>query len=186
MKVICGAFLVWGVLFLVAFCFGTNSAFQIMRGFWPLLTLLIAPIFVILALIALFKERRKLPPLIILLLAILAAGTFKKAFGWGAWINFRLHKWSYESVSKNVLTARDDEERKKICGNRCTVYHDGIISLSFPYSVGFLNWTQVIYDPIGIPRPKRPGDLHPNPPYDTYLVKAEPLAQNWYLCYFID
>jgi len=101
-------------------------------------------------------------------------------------MNFQLHKNGYESVVTKVLTAPGEEERKKICNGGCAVYHEDVVSLSFDYSAGFLNWTQIIYDPIGVPRPPKAGVLHPNPPYQTYLVKVEPLAKDWYFCYFID
>jgi len=97
-----------------------------------------------------------------------------------------MHKSGYESVVAKVLTAPSEEERKKFCDGGCVVYHEDVVSLSFNYSTGFLNWTQIIYDPIGVPRPPKAGDFHPNPPYQTYLVKVEPLSKNWYFCYFID
>ncbi len=185
-RFIYGAFAAWGVLFLVVFGFGTSTTFQVIRGFWPLLTILIAPVFGILSLVALVKERRKVYPLAVLLLAVIALWAFKRTFGYGAWINFQLHKGGYESVVKRVLAARDDEDRKRLCDKRCTVYHEDVVSLSFPYAEGFLSWAQIIYDPVGIPRPRKLGNFHPNPPYDVYLVRAEPLAKDWYLCYFID
>jgi hypothetical protein len=186
MKFIYAAFALWGLIFIIIFGFGSNAVFQVIRGLWPLLTLPIALVFSLLSLIAIFTEKRRIQPLIILLLSAIALATFKKTSGWGAWMNFQLHKSGYESMVTKVLTARSEEERKKICDGGCAVYHEDVVSLSFDYSAGFLNWTQIIYDPIGVPRPPKAGVLHPNPPYHTYLVKVEPLAKNWYYCYFID
>jgi len=186
MKFIYTGFALWVVIFVVIFGFGSNAVFQVIRGFWPLMTLPTALIFMLLSLIAIFKEKRKIHPLAVLLLAVVALATFKKTSGWGAWMNFQLHQSGFESTVAEVLCAPNEEERKKICDGRCDVYHEDVVSLSFDYSVGFLNWTQIIYDPIGVPRPPKAGNLHPNPPYDTYLVKVEPLAKDWYFCYFID
>jgi len=185
-KFIYSAFALWVLIFVVISGFGSNAAFQVIRGLWPLLTLPVALFFILLSLIAIFTEKRKIRPLLVLSLAVVTLATFKKTPGWSAWINFRLHKSGYESVVAKVLTAPGEEERKKICGGGCAVYHEDVVSLAFDYSVGFLNWTQIIYDPIGVPRPPKAGALHPNPPYRAYLVKAEPLAKNWYFCYFID
>ena len=66
------------------------------------------------------------------------------------------------------------------------ISYEDVVSLSFNYPIGFLSWTQIIYDPIGVTRPPKAGDSHPNPPYQTYLVKVEPLSKNWYFCCFID
>jgi hypothetical protein len=185
-KFIYRAFAIWVAIFVVISIFGSSAVIQVIRGLWPLLTLPVAIVFIILSLVAIFMEKRKIRPLIVLLLAAGALATYKKTSGWSAWINFHLNKGAYESVVADVLCAPGVEQRKKICDGRCAVYHDKVVSLSFDYSVGFLNWTQIIYDPIGVPRPPKPGDLHPNPPYDTYLVKVEPLAEHWYFCYFID
>jgi len=185
-KFIYTAFAVWVVIFVVIFGFGSNAVFHVIRGLWPLLTLPIALMFMLLSLTAIFMEKRKIQPLVVLLLSAIALATFKKTLGWGAWMNFQLHKSAYESVVTKVLTAPSEKEQEKICKGGCAVYHEDVVSLSFDYSAGFLNWTQIIYDPIGVPRPPKAGVSHPNPPYDTYLVKVEPLTKNWYFCYFID
>jgi len=186
MKFIYTAFALWVVIFIVIFGFGSNVVFQVIRGFWPLFTLPIALVFMLLSLTAIFIEKRKIQPLAVLLLSAIALATFKKTSRWGVWMNFQLHKSDYESVVTKVLTAPNEKEQEIVCNGGCVVYHEDVVSLSFAYSAGFLNWTQIIYDPIGVPRPPKAGVLHPNPPYDTYLVKVEPLAKNWYFCYFID
>src|SRR5215470_14743986 len=126
-KFISMAFALWVATFVVISGFGSNAVFQVIRGLWPLLTLPVALIFILLLSIAIFMEKRKYLPLFFLLLAAIALATFKKTSGWSAWINFRLHKSGYESVVAKVLIASSEEEREKICNGACAVYHEDVV-----------------------------------------------------------
>jgi hypothetical protein len=44
-----------------------------------------------------------------------------------------------------MLAARNDVERRKICGEKCWLLSSE--QVAFHYSHGFLNWHDIIYDP---------------------------------------
>ncbi|MGE0886272.1 MAG: hypothetical protein AB7P14_22275 [Blastocatellales bacterium] len=186
MKFIWYAIALWVMASFVVFGFGNNVTIQVLRGFWPFIALLFGFFTGIFSLVVLFSKKNKIQPILSLIISIATLLSFKSVLGCGAWINFQLHRNSYEQIVQKVLAAGTAEERKVVCSDKCRIYDLDTISLSFDYSVGFLNWTQIVYDPQGVKRQKKPGDFHPNPPYDTYLVKSEPMTKDWYLCYFID
>src|SRR2546428_3910553 len=138
----------WLVSTLFIYALGYSEAMQILRGFWPLLSLLLTAVLALLCVIALFIDRPKLwAALAILLVALTTVAVFKTFGSWGAWMHFHIHKGRYETIVRQVLATSTEEERKKICSGDCWLYSDEPVRVAFHYAHGFLNWHDIIYDP---------------------------------------
>ena len=165
---------------LLIYTFGYSEAIQILRGFWPLLSLLTTAILELLCVIAFFSDRPKLwAAWAIFLVALTTVAVFKTFGSWGAWMHFHIHKNRYETTVKQVLAISTDEERKRICTGDCWLYSNEPARVAFHYAHGFLNWHDIIYDPTG-------NVARPNPPYDGYLVATDHLTGAWFFCHFAD
>ena len=103
----------------------------------------------ILTLMALIKERRKLGPVVCaaLILAVFFIA-LPRVMYWGALAHLHLHKRTYEATAQSMLAAKDDADRQRICGENCWLLYDGDRA-AFHYVHGFLNWHDIIYDPSG-------------------------------------
>lgn len=82
-----------------------------------------------------------------------------------------------------MIAAKDDEERKRICGEECWLLHDRD-RVAFHYVHGFLNWHDIIYDPSGKVLALKSWDDKKR--FDMYFVSAEHLTGDWYLGHFGD
>jgi hypothetical protein len=173
------AIAVWPITTLLIYAIGYGEAMQILRGFWPLLSLLIAAVMVLLCVIALFKDRpKRWAAIAILLVALTTVTVFKTYWSWGAWIHFHIHKGRYETIVRQAL-ATSTEERKRICAGDCWLYTEEPARVAFHYAHGFLNWHDIVYDPTS-------KVARPNPPYDGYLFATDHLTGDWFICHFGD
>jgi hypothetical protein len=149
------------------------------------MTVPVAIIFIILSLIAIPSEERKIGLVGVLLLSLIALVTCEKSLSWGAWMNFQFNKSAYESVLAKVLTEPGKEELITLCKDRCEIAQiwdrAGAASVAFPYSISLYYSTKIIYDPIGVPG-SYPNGFDYND--SDVIVKAAPLSKNWYVCYF--
>jgi len=169
-----GTWLIFSVLLFVI-----NHRIYSFRGLWLIVCLFIALVLSILSYIALFKEKRKLQPVfaIILVLAVSYFSLSKLMIG-GTWIHFFLNKSYYESRLKQV-SAVAEEEREKSCRGECYIRSQSPLQVGFHYAHGFLNWTDIVYDPSGsVTKKERPNY--------GYLVASEHLTGDWYICHFSD
>lgn len=156
-----------------------NHNFYQLRGLWIIFCLLVTLVLSILSYIALFNEKRKLQPILAIVLIIaISYFSINKLIIWGTWIHFFLNKGYYEAKLKQVLEAGEDE-REKTCGRECYVRSQSPLQVGFHYAHGFLNWTDIVYDPSGSVTQKE------RPSYG-YLVASEHLTGNWYICHFSD
>jgi hypothetical protein len=57
-KFIYRAFAIWVAIFVVVSSFGSSAVIQVIRGLWPLLTLPVAIVFIILSLVAIRVSER--------------------------------------------------------------------------------------------------------------------------------
>jgi hypothetical protein len=170
----------WLVSTLFIFTIGYGEAMQVLRGLWPLFSLLLTAVLALLCVIAFFIDRPKLWAALAILLVALTAGAVFKTFGsWGAWMHFNIHKGRYEAIVREVLATSTEEERKRICAGDCWLYSDEPVRVAFHYAHGFLNWHDIVYDPTSeVTRPERPSY--------GYLVAADHLTGAWFFCHFAD
>ncbi|MCG3163391.1 MAG: hypothetical protein JMDDDDMK_04797 [Acidobacteria bacterium] len=179
-KFIYAAIGLWLISTLLIHLAGYNEAAQILRGFWPLLSILFAALLALLCVIAFFVDRPKLwAAWAIFLVALAIVGAFKTFGSWGAWIHFQAHRNRYETIVRQVLAASTDEERKSACVGDCWLYSNEPVRVAFHYAHGFLNWHDIVFDPTG-------KVAHPNRPYDGYLVATDHLTDDWFFCHFAD
>ena len=170
----------WAISTLLIYSFGHNESLQILRGFWPLLSIFPAGALAILCIIAFFVDKPKLwAAWAIFLVALTTVAVFKTFRSWGAWIHFHTHKSHYEKTVKQIMAASTDEERKKICYDDCWLYSDKPVKVAFHYAHGFLNWHDIVYDPTE-------AVAHPDRPRDFYLVATDRLTGAWFICHFAD
>jgi hypothetical protein len=154
-------------------------------GLAILLSLPIAVVLLVLAMIALIKEKRKLWPLVCFAL-ILAVSyiALRQVMHWGALAHLYLNRPSYETTAQRMLAARDDAERQSICGEKCWLLSSDHGRVAFHYVHGFLNWHDIIYDPSGKVVAIKSWDERKR--FDTYFIGAEHLTGDWYLGHFSD
>lgn len=153
-------------------------------GFAVILSVPIAAVLMILTLVALIKERRKLGPVVCaaLILAVFFIA-LPRVMYWGALAHLYLHKQSYETTAQRMLAANDDAERQRICGEKCWLLYDHD-RVAFHYVHGFLDWHHIIYDPSGKLLTLKSWDERKR--FDTYFAGAEHLTGAWYLGHFGD
>lgn len=152
-------------------------------GFAGILSVPIAAVLLILTLIALMKEKRKLGPVICaaLILAVFFIA-LPRVMYWGALAHLYLHKRTYEATAQSMLAAKDEVDRRRICGEKCRLLYDSD-RVAFHYVHGFLNWHDIIYDPSGKLLTIKSWERKQ---YDTYFISAEHLTGDWYLGHFGD
>jgi hypothetical protein len=154
-------------------------------GFAGQLLLVIAFFLVILALLALIKERNKPLPLVSIALIIgIAYIAVFKMIDWGARAHLYLNKAHYEAMAKKIVEAEDDSERKRICGEECWLLSSDPNRIAFHYVHGFLNWHDIVYDPSGGVVGAKTFDEKKR--LNLYFIDAEHLAGDWYICHFGD
>lgn len=153
-------------------------------GFAFILSLPVALILVILTLISLIKEKKRLWPAFAAAL-IIAVFFFvlPRIHYWGALAHLYLHKRSYETTAQRMLAARNDSERRTICGEQCWLVSDHG-PVAFHYIHGFLDWHDLIYDPTGRVPANTSWDERKR--FDIYFISADQLTCDWYLGHFGD
>jgi hypothetical protein len=168
---------IWLLISLLLFII--NHSVFALRGLWIIFCLFVALVLSVLAYIALFKERRKLQPLLAIALVIaISYFSINKLVIWGTWVHFFLNRGYYENFLKRVSAAQA-EERAGICEGKCWIRSQEPLQVSFHYAHGFLNWTDIVYDPSGsVTQMERPSW--------SYLSASEHLTGNWYICHFND
>ena len=150
----------------------------IISGFAGLLALSVGFRSLILALISLIKDKSKISSLLAILLIIATTWlALTKAFDWGARIHFQLNRSRYEAKVAQVLSVKDEAERKKSCGDECWVMHSDSNRIAFHYVTGIAGSSAFVYDPTGAMR-ERKG------PQDDMITETEHLSGNWYLASF--
>jgi hypothetical protein len=153
-----------------------------MSGFAVILSLPVIVILMILTLIALIKERKKIWPLVCALLLAMSFIALRRVAYWGALAHLYLYKRTYENTAQRMLAAQDDVDRRKICGENCWLVSSD--QVAFHYVHGFLNWQDIIYDPSGKVLALRSWDEKRQ--FNTYFINAEHLTGDWYLGQFGD
>ena len=182
-KTILAAVGVWFVLLIVVFV--VPDFLPLILGFNVLFSLPIALVFLVLTLFALIREKRKLGPVLGLILIVTVSYVgYGRITYWGARVCLYLNKGSYERTAQRMLTARDSAEQQRICGERCWLLTPNRGPVGFHYVHGFLNWTDIIYDPSGSVAALKSWDEKKQ--FNMYFIKAEPLMGDWYLVYFAD
>ena len=153
-------------------------------GFAGILSVPIAAVLMILTLVALLKERRKLGPVVCaaLILAVFFIA-LPRVMYWSALVHLYLHQRTYETTVQGMLAAKDEMDRQRICGEKCWLLYDGD-RVAFHYVHGFLNWHDIIYDPSGKILTLKSWDEKKR--FDTYFISAEHLTGDWYLGHFGD
>jgi hypothetical protein len=170
-----------GLIFLFIF----PHVLPIATGFAGLVSLPFGFLLLVLALIALVKERRKLLPMISIALIICVAYiAASKMVTWGALAHLYLHKATYQATADRMLEARDDAERKGVCREECWLLSSDPGRVAFHYVHGFLNWHDIVYDPGGTLDGIKTWDERRR--LNTYFISAEHLTGHWYLCHFGD
>jgi hypothetical protein len=140
---------------------------------------------VILALVALFKDKRRLWPTVsigIVVFTVYVALAHLEHFG--ALANFYLHRPYYEATVRSMLNADTDSEQKQICGDGCWMMSHDPPRVAFHYIHGFLNWDEIVYDPSGVV--STPMSVDERFRMNTYFRSAKHLTGDWYLCHFSD
>lgn len=181
-KVILIAILVWWVILVVLFVF--PHLVPIVSGFAILLSLPVALGLMILSIIALVKDKKRLWAAVSI--ALILSSTFvalTKLMRWGALANFYLNRERYESTTRTILAA-STEQREQLCGESCFMLSNDPPRVSYHYIHGFLNWHDIVYDPSGaVVRAK---DYDERKQLNLYFITAEHLTGDWYLCHFGD
>ena len=172
-------------LLALIFLFVFPNLLPLISGFAVILSLLIAIILIILTLIALVKEKRKLWPVVCaaLILAIVCL-VLPRVTYWGALAHLYLHKRTYETTAQRMLAAHDDAERRRICDKECWLVSSNRGLVAFHYVHGFLDWDDLIYDPSGKILAIRSWDERKQ--FNIYFISAEHLSGDWYLGHFGD
>jgi hypothetical protein len=182
-KTILSAIGIWLLCLLALFVFPT--VLPLISGFAVLLSLPIAVVLIVLALIALIKEKRKIWPAICIgLILEVSYLAFRQVMYWGALAHLYLNKTSYQTTAQRMLAAKDDVERRSICGEDCWILSSDERRVAFHYVHGFLNWHDLIYDPSGKVAAAKARD--DQKPFGTYFISAEHLTGEWYLGHFGD
>ena len=153
-------------------------------GFSYLLSFLAGAFLFTLAAISLILDKDKIAAVMAMLLVVVTAWlTLTKSSEWGARIHFQFNRGKYEAKLAEVLSAGDEAERRRRCGDECSIMsHDRVI-ISFNYSRGFLNWYSFVYDPTGAATESEEGK-----PVRLYYFRSEArhLGGDWYWVHFSD
>jgi hypothetical protein len=143
-----------------------------------LLSLLVGFALLILALISLVTAKNKISSLLAIVLIIATTGlAITKAFDWGARIHFQLNRSRYEAKVAQVLSVKDEAERKKLCGDECWIMNNDSNRISFDYVRSILSTQAFVYDPTGGTEQGK----QISPTLIATFVDAEHLSGNWYI-----
>ena len=154
-------------------------------GFAILLSIPIAVVLFVLALIALIKEKRKRWATVSICLTLAVSFiALRHVTYWGALTHLYLNKRKYEIQAQKMLGAQDEAERERICGEKCWLLSSEPGRVAFHYVHGFLNWHDIVYDPTG--KIVALEDWDERKRFDTYFISAEHLTGDWYLGHFGD
>lgn len=180
-KTIFAAIGFWLLALLLLFAF----PIRFVSGFAVILSVPIAVVLVILTLISLIKEKKRLWPALggALIVAIFFFA-LPRAMYWSALVHLYLHKRTYETTAQRMLAARNEAERQEICAEQCWFVSSDRGPVAFHYVHGFLNWHDIIYDPSGKVLALRSWDERKQ--FDTYFISADHLTGDWYLARFGD
>ena len=181
-KIILAAIGSWLLALILLFVF--PNILPAISGFAVILSVPIAVVLMILTLIALIKERRRRWPVVCaaLILAVFFIA-LPRVMYWSALAHLHLHRQSYETTVQSMLAAKDEAERRRICGEKCRFLYDRE-RVAFHYVHGFLDWHDIIYDPSGKLLTLKSWDERKR--FDTYFSSAEHLTGDWYLGHFGD
>jgi hypothetical protein len=181
-KIVLISIALWWVLLVALFLF--PHVVPIVSGFAILLSLPVALVLLILSLIALIKDKKRIWPAVCVVLVVLVTYVaLRQIMFLGARANLYLHHQHYETIANRVLSVHTDSEQKQICGDECWVMASNR-QVAFHYIHGFLNWHDIVYDPSGTIM--TPTNKDQRLQIDTYFGYAEHLTGNWYLCHFAD
>lgn len=182
-KGILAAIGVWFLCLIILFAF--PHLLPVISGFAILLSFPIALILLVLTLIALIREKRKVGPVICFVLILTVSYVaLKQIMYWGALAHLYLNKPSYEATAQRMSAAQADAERQSICGEKCWLLSSDRGRVAFHYVHGFLNWHDIIYDPSGKVVTINTWDERKR--FDAYFISAEHLTGDWYLGHFGD
>ena len=182
-KTIVTAIGVWFLSLIVLFVF--PGLLPVVSGFAIPLSLPIALFLLILTLIALIREKRKLVPLLCFALILMVSYiALRQIMYWGALAHLFMNKARFEGTAQRMLAAENDLERQNICGDKCRLISSDRGRVAFHYVHGFLNWHDLIYDPTRRVGAMKSWDERKQ--FDTYFISAEHLTGDWYLAYFAD
>ena len=172
----------WWAVLVILFVF--PNLLPIVSGFAILLSLPIAFALLVLSLIALFKDKTRLWPVVsIALIALVSYLAVTRLPRWGAFANLYLNNRRYEAIKNSVIAAGIDQ-REQLCGDDCWIMNNDPPRVAFHYVHGFLNWNDIVYDPSGaVVRTK---DYDERKRLNVYFIDAEHLTGDWYLCHFGD
>lgn len=189
MKYLWGLIGIWTLIVAVTviFYFELWDAFYFFVGYWMIGCGLAGVVITALALMALFKERSKISPVMALILIMGLFFLVIKGPGsrWGTLTRFYLGKRSYETTVAKLFSARDEMERQKICAGKCEIElgAGGMASrVVFPLTRDdvLLGWTGIVYDPEGrVARAQKNESF-----FGCMFMGAERLNGDWYLCSF--
>jgi len=172
---------VWWLTLIALFLFPV----PFLSWFALLVSLLVAVVLMILSFVALFKGKRRLWPILSMVIVVLTVYVaLVHLMYFGAFANFYFHRRYYETTARSMVIARSDAERKQICGNDCWLMSTDPSRVAFHYVDGFLNWDDIVYDPSG--GVMAPMSVDERFRMNTYFRSAEHLTGDWYLCHFSD
>jgi len=182
-KIILAANGLWFWSLIVLFVFpGLAPAIS---GFAILLSIPIGVVLLVLALIALIKEKRKRWAVVSICLTVaMSYIALRQVTYWGALTHLYLNKRNYEIQAQKMSVAQDEAERRSICGEKCWLLSSDPRRIAFHYVHGFLNWHDIVYDPTGKIVALKDWDERKR--FDTYFISAEHLTGDWYLGHFGD
>ncbi|MFN2598411.1 MAG: hypothetical protein ABR563_14620 [Pyrinomonadaceae bacterium] len=167
---------------LVALALALILPIPLISGFAGFLSLFVGFGLLILGLVSLVIDKDKLSAILAILLVVAVTWlALTKSVSWGARIHFLINRGTYEAKLARILSGKDDEERRKLCGQDCFILSGH--QVSFHYVHGFLNWHDIVYDPTGAVMDR---DYDKRQQINSYLVGAEHLSGDWYLGYFGD
>jgi hypothetical protein len=173
---------VWWVVLVILFVF--PNLLPIVSGFAILISLPVAFALLVLSFIALFKDKKRVWPVVsIALIALVSYLALTQLMRWGAFANLYLNRRHYEAT-KNSVIAADTDQRDQLCGDECWVMSSDPPRIAFHFIHGFLNWHDIVYDPSGaVVRTK---DYDARKRLNVYFGDAQHLTGDWYLCHFGD
>jgi membrane protein YqaA with SNARE-associated domain len=182
-KIVFAAIGLWFVTLICLFIF--PHLLPVLSGFAGLLSLPVALVLLILALVALFVDKHKLwPALSFVLVPLVLYLVINHMMYWGALANYYLNRSYYETTTKRVLAAQNEDERKQICGEVCSMTSTNPPRVAFHYIDGFLSWHDIVHDPSG--DFVKPMTREERFRISQYFIVAEHLTGDWYLVHFGD
>jgi hypothetical protein len=171
---------VWVVLTFAVYALGRSEDIRLLRGFWPILALLLTCGGSVFCCVSFFVHKpRKDSVIAWILMVVVLIWTVRGAGYWGTWLHFQLYQKQYQTVAQRVLTAESEDALKAICAIDCQVSSTPSLQVGFPYPHFFTAWSEIIYDPSG------KISQHGHTPF-SFLIRAERLDGNWYFAQYGD